>query len=333
MAKFRVVTMEFWTDDKVVEKFSPEDKYFMLYLLTNPHSTQLGIYSVSRVVMAFELGYSVESISAIINRFQNDYKLIRYSPETNEIAIKNYLRHSIIKGGKPIADLLNKEINAVKNTELIDYVFSSVIADENLNETVKAVICQYYKSHNDTSHDTLDDTLDDTYHDTYHVRGGNDNDNDNDNVIVVKARARARVCAREGTNNNNDDFNPFGDGGPDHPTETLETYAANNIVNMNGKNMELLVGYLDVMPESLIRYAIDLANKCCKSGVPTYSYVEKILMKLVKQKIKTVEQAQALEAAREAEKERAMNTRSAPMAGRKTAAQESDDFWKNVPRF
>ena len=335
MAKFRVVNMDFWTDDKVVEKFSPEDKYFMLYLLTNPHSTQLGIYSVSRVVMAFELGYSVESISAIINRFQNDYKLIKYSPETNEIAIKNYLRHSIIKGGKPIADLLNKEINAVKNTELIDYVFSSVIADENLNETVKAVICQYYKSHNDTSHDTLYDTLDDTLydtlddtsHDTYHVRGGNDNDNDNDNVIVVKARARARVCAREGTNNNNDDFNPFGDGGPDHPTETLETYAANNIVNMNGKNMELLVGYLDDMPESLIRYAIDLANKCCKSGVPTYSYVEKILMKLVKQKIKTVEQAQALEAAREAEKERIINMR--PVQNRQP--QNVDNRLLNMP--
>lgn len=319
MAKFRVVTMDFWTDDKVVERFSPEDKYFMLYLLTNPHSTQLGIYSVSRVVMAFELGYSVEAISAIINRFQNDYKLIKYSPETNEIAIKNYLRHSIIKGGKPIADLLNKEINAVKNTELIDYVFTNVIADENLNETVKAVIAQYYQSHpdthDDTSHDTYNDTSDDTSHDTYHVRRGNDNDNDNDNVDVVKARARACACARARENNNNDndnDFNPFGDDCPDLPTDTLETYAANNIVNMNGRNMEILVGFTDKLPESLIRYAIDLANKCCKSGVPTYSYLEKILMKMVKQKVKTVEQAQALEAAREAEKERTMNARPAP---------------------
>ena len=331
MAKFRVVSMDFWTDDKVVEKFSPEDKYFMLYLLTNPHSTQLGVYAVSRVVMAFELGYSVEAITAILNRFQNDYQLIRFNPETNEIAIKNYLRHSIIKGGKPIADLLNKEINEVKDASLLDYVFSSVIADENLNDTVKAVIAAYYDTCNVTANDTYHDTCNVTSHDTYHVRYPNDNDNENDNDnVVVKARARARMRARERTNNNNDDFNPFGDGGPAHPTETLESYAANNIVNMNGRNMELLVGYLQYMPDALIRYAIDLANKCCKSGVPTYSYLEKILMKLVKQKITTVEQAQMLEKAREAEKERGNAARSAP---RKTAAQESEDFWANVQRL
>lgn len=327
MAKFRVVSMDFWTDDKVVEKFSPEDKYFMLYLLTNPHSTQLGVYAVSRKVMSFELGYSVEAITAIINRFQNDYELIRFNPETNEIAIKNYLRHSIIKGGKPIADLLNKEINEVKDASLLDYVFSCIIADENLNDTVKSVIAAYYDTGNVTSHVTSHDT----YNDTYHVRYPNDNDNENDNDnVVVKARARARMRAREEANNNNDDYNPFGDGGPNHPTETLESYAANNIVNMNGRNMELLVGYREYMSDALIRYAIDLANKCCKSGVPTYSYLEKILMKLVSQKIQTVEQAQMLEKAREAEKERSNMERSAP---KKTAAQESDEFWAKVQRL
>lgn len=140
----------------------------------------------------------------------------------------------------------------------------------------------------------------------------------------------AHAHAREGTDNDNDDLNPFGDGAPDHPADTLESYAANNIVNMNGRNMEMLVGYREYMPDALIRYAIDLANKCCKFGVPTYSYLEKILMRMVKQKIKTVEQAQALEDAREAEK-----ARSAPNAVpiRKTAAQESDEFWSKVQRL
>ena len=42
----RIVDVSFWTDGKV-DEFSPEDKYFMLYLLTNPFSKQLGIYEIS----------------------------------------------------------------------------------------------------------------------------------------------------------------------------------------------------------------------------------------------------------------------------------------------
>ena len=111
---------------------------------------------------------------------------------------------------------------------------------------------------------------------------------------------------------------------------TLEAYAANNIVNMNGRNMELMRGYRDKLPDDLIKYAIDAANKFCKSGVPTYAYLEKILMKYVAQKIQTVEQAKMLEEQREAEKAR-IKTTVTPM--RKTAAQESEEFWRNVPRY
>lgn len=47
MSVKRVVDTQFWNDDKVVDCFSPEDKLFMLYLMTNPHTTQLGIYPVN----------------------------------------------------------------------------------------------------------------------------------------------------------------------------------------------------------------------------------------------------------------------------------------------
>ena len=97
----RIVDTDFWLDDKVVDMFSPEDKLFFLYLMTNPHTTQLGIYQINRRVMAFEIGYSTDSINVLLDRFENDYKVIRYSKTTSEVAIKNYLRHSIIKGGKP----------------------------------------------------------------------------------------------------------------------------------------------------------------------------------------------------------------------------------------
>ena len=78
----RIVSTSFWTDGKVVDEFSPEDKYFMLYLLTNPHTTQLGIYEFNLRVAAFELGYSLESVSVMLDRFENKYGIIKRSTKT-----------------------------------------------------------------------------------------------------------------------------------------------------------------------------------------------------------------------------------------------------------
>lgn len=106
--------------------------------------------------------------------------------------------------------------------------------------------------------------------------------------------------------------------------ETLEAYAANNILNMNGRNMEFLVEYMNKLPEPLIRFAIDSANKYCKTGVPTFGYVEAILKGFISRKITTVEQAKAAEEARETQRVQAKPSR-------KTTAQEADEYWSRIP--
>ena len=136
----RIVDTSFWNDEKVVEKFTPEDRYFMLYLLTNPHSTQLGVYQITKRHMAFELGYSVEAVSALIDRFQNRYGIIKYSTETSEVAIKNYLKYSIVKGGKPVEDLLIKELALIKDKSLLRYVYDNIHNCKTLNETIKGFL-------------------------------------------------------------------------------------------------------------------------------------------------------------------------------------------------
>ena len=136
----RIVDTSFWNDEKVVERFTPEDRYFMLYLLTNPHSTQLGVYQITKRHMAFELGYSVEAVSALIDRFQNRYGIIKYSTETSEVAIKNYLKYSIVKGGKPVEDLLIKELALIKDKSLLRYVYDNIHDCETLNETIKGFL-------------------------------------------------------------------------------------------------------------------------------------------------------------------------------------------------
>lgn len=163
MAVKRIVSTSFWSDSKV-DTFSPEDKYFMLYLLTNPHTTQLGIYEFSMKHAAFEMGYSVETVQALLSRFQDRYKIIRYCQDTGEIAIKNYLKHSIVKGGKPVLDCLKKELSQVKSKELVNFVF---LANQNSeNATVREFILYIQDKYK------LNDNV-------------NDNDNDNDNERIV----------------------------------------------------------------------------------------------------------------------------------------------------
>jgi len=141
----RIVDVQFWNDDKVLEYFSPEDKLFMLYLMTNPHTTQLGIYPINIKHMSFELGYTIDVVNVLLDRFENKYEMIKYSTKTKEMAIKNYLKHSIIKGGAPVRDCLVKELKQVKDKELINYVFRNIKGDSSLNVTVTNLIEEYEK--------------------------------------------------------------------------------------------------------------------------------------------------------------------------------------------
>lgn len=177
----RIVDVQFWNDDKVLEYFSPEDKLFMLYLMTNPHTTQLGIYPINQKHMSFELGYTVDVINVLLDRFENKYEMIKYSNETKEIAIKNYLRHSIIKGGAPVRDCLVKEIKNVKNKELLGYVFSNLKQYE-LNDTVTRLISEYEEKNGELLYCNRTKNDNKNKNDN---ENDNENDNDNENEVSL----------------------------------------------------------------------------------------------------------------------------------------------------
>ena len=157
----RIVDTGFWSDEKVMN-FSPEDKYFWLFLLTNEYTTQLGIYYLPIKKAAFDLGYSVETVETLIERFEIDYDLIRFSETTNEVAIKNYLLYSVVKGGKPVYDCLLKDQAQVRDKSLLAYIYHNLNSKDIDNDTVKSYIESLSKDIND-----------------------NDNDNDNDNERIV----------------------------------------------------------------------------------------------------------------------------------------------------
>lgn len=146
MAKFRLVHTSFWNDPRVVEEMTAEDKYFFLYLLTNESTTQIGIYQITKKQIAFDLGYSPESANALLQRFIEHHKLIRYNAETREIAIKNWGKYNLVRGGKPILDCVKSELKNVKDTTLIEWVGESIP-----NDSIRNVYKSYYVTCHDTS--------------------------------------------------------------------------------------------------------------------------------------------------------------------------------------
>ncbi len=143
-----MVHTEFWDDPTVIEEMTPEDKYFFLYLLTNPNTTQVGIYQITKKQMAFDMGYSMETINSLLDRFLNHHKMIIYNTETREIAIKNWGKYNLNRGGKPMLDCVTSELKEVKDQKLIPCVGENV-----KNESIKKI----YDTYNDTCDDTQND--------------------------------------------------------------------------------------------------------------------------------------------------------------------------------
>lgn len=115
----RIVDTAFWTDMQVIDNYSVEDKYFSLYLMTNDKSTQVGIYALPKKVMSFETGFTSDVIQVLLDRFSETYKKIVYSEETQEITLLDSLKYSVLTGGKPVRDLMERELTHVKDGKLI----------------------------------------------------------------------------------------------------------------------------------------------------------------------------------------------------------------------
>ncbi|MCI7343018.1 MAG: hypothetical protein MSH33_03620 [Fusobacterium necrophorum] len=158
MAKFRKIETSFWSDTYIQEEMSAEDKYFYLYLMTNEYTKQIGIYSISKKQMSFDLGYSIESVKALLQRFENHHKLIKYDSETREIILLNWAKNNLNVGGKPVQDLIKKEIKEIKNKDFLFLMYENCPENE-LKKFIKNII---FTNEHEEDYDSSDDSYNDT---------------------------------------------------------------------------------------------------------------------------------------------------------------------------
>lgn len=120
MERHRNVYLSFWQDARVMDEFTSEDRYFYLYLLTNPHTNFCGCYEISVRQMAIETGYKQEQIEALLNKFSSNYNLIQYDQKTKELLVKNW--HKYNWTDCKIKSDLRKEMQNVKTESFRNFL-------------------------------------------------------------------------------------------------------------------------------------------------------------------------------------------------------------------
>ncbi len=160
MAIYRNVQLSFWTDNKVEDDFTPEDKYFYIYLLTNPQTNICGCYEVSYSQMTRQTGYNKETIDRLFDRFENVHRVIRYNRDTKEILLINWYKYNWSKSEKTLVGVENVARH-IKSDDFRKYVFDVISCIRN-DTPIMGYICPIQASVSDTDTDSVSDSITDT---------------------------------------------------------------------------------------------------------------------------------------------------------------------------
>ena len=106
MAIYRNVRLSFWTDNKVIDDFTPEDKYFYLYLLTNPQTNLCGCYEISYKRMSEDTGYNKDTCLRLLKRFDEVHNVIKFNESTKEVLILNWYKYNWSSSAKTLSGVM-----------------------------------------------------------------------------------------------------------------------------------------------------------------------------------------------------------------------------------
>jgi len=176
MAIYRTVNMSFWTDTKVVDDYTPEDKYFMLYCLTNQYTNIIGCYEISIKQMSYDLGYNVETVEKIIDRFNSKHKTILYDKDTKELFIANWHKYNWSSSPK-LDSCLSEDISKVKSIDFRNKLIELYNSRDSIEEKIDMVSIPYTYHIDTTDSNSNSNSISNTNSNT------NRNSNTNSNSI------------------------------------------------------------------------------------------------------------------------------------------------------
>ena len=132
MAIYRKIQTSFWTDAKVTDDLTPEDRYFYLYLLTNPHTNLSGCYELSLKQASDETGYTKDTIERLLDRFQTYHRTVFYCKQTKEVLLVKWAKYNWTASEK-FRKPLKKEIERIKCLSFKDYLMQIFNAEDTVS--------------------------------------------------------------------------------------------------------------------------------------------------------------------------------------------------------
>ena len=121
MALFRQIHTCFWEDDKVLDEMELEEKFFYLYLLTNQRVKQCGCYDISWKKFVLETTLTKQQIEKMLEKFENEYNLIKYNKQTKEILLLNFYKYNWTASPK-VKRCIESELEDIKDPTFVEYI-------------------------------------------------------------------------------------------------------------------------------------------------------------------------------------------------------------------
>lgn len=121
MAIYRQIHTCFWEDDKVLDEMNLEEKFFYLYLLTNQRVKQCGCYDISWKKFILETTMTKQQLEKMLEKFENEYNLIKYNKKTKEILILNFYKYNWTSSPK-VKCCIESELKNIKEPTFIEYI-------------------------------------------------------------------------------------------------------------------------------------------------------------------------------------------------------------------
>ena len=121
----RMIDTDLWNNEDIIENFTAEDKYFWLYLLTNPHNNICGVMKASQVLIARDMGYSKECIQNLLYRFENVHRAVVVDKETKELLILKWGKFNWNKS-PDILKTVEKTMETIKSKTLREILFEKI---------------------------------------------------------------------------------------------------------------------------------------------------------------------------------------------------------------
>lgn len=118
MGKFNSIHSKFWTD-QAVEELSPKAKLVFLYLLTSPHRTPSGLYSMTQRRIARDTGLRMDGIKSALKELASK-DLVLNDPQKSYVLIVQAVKYLHQKGERMRKSVVNDVL--YNNTHLVGII-------------------------------------------------------------------------------------------------------------------------------------------------------------------------------------------------------------------